>query len=120
MKKKRVETFRNIRYPVGRTIYIPYSGYFSRGNIFVVFVVERRTTKYLPTKKRESKRDHASVIMLLRARCLRCERASISHGVLHTWSGSASRGVIWPYFATLREMGVVLTQTARHEIFSTK
>ena len=44
---------------------IPYSGYFSRGNIFVVFVVERRTTKYLHTKKRESKRDHASVIMLL-------------------------------------------------------
>ena len=33
------------------TIDIPYSGYFSRGNIFVVFVVERRTTKYLHTKK---------------------------------------------------------------------
>ena len=30
--------------------YIPYSGYFSGGNIFVVFVVERRTTKYLPAK----------------------------------------------------------------------
>ena len=32
---------------------LPYSGYFSRGNIFVVFVVERRTTKYLHTKKRK-------------------------------------------------------------------
>ena len=30
---------------------VPYSGYFSRGNIFVVFVVERRTTKYLHMKK---------------------------------------------------------------------
>ena len=29
---------------------MPYSGYFSGGNIFLVFVVERRTTKYLPTK----------------------------------------------------------------------
>ena len=29
---------------------IPYSGYFSGGNNFVVFVVERQTTKYLPTK----------------------------------------------------------------------
>ena len=36
--------------------YIPYSGYFSRGNIFVVFVVERRTTKYLHTKKRKPRR----------------------------------------------------------------
>ena len=35
---------------------IPYSGYFSRGNIFVVFVVERRTTKYLHTKKRKPRR----------------------------------------------------------------
>ena len=33
---------------------IPYSGYFSRGNIFVVFVVERRTTKYLHAKKNAS------------------------------------------------------------------
>ena len=31
---------------------IPYSGYFSWGKIFVVFVVERPTTKYLPTKFR--------------------------------------------------------------------
>ena len=30
---------------------LPYSGYFSGGNIFVVFVVERRTTKFLPTKQ---------------------------------------------------------------------
>ena len=30
--------------------YLPYSGYFSGGNIFMVFVVGRRTTKYLPTK----------------------------------------------------------------------
>ena len=31
---------------------IPYSGYFSGGGgkIFVVFVVEKQTTKYLPTK----------------------------------------------------------------------
>ena len=36
--------------------YVPYSGYFSRGNIFVVFVVERRTTKYLHTKKRKPRR----------------------------------------------------------------
>ena len=35
---------------------LPYSGYFSRGNIFVVFVVERRTTKYLHTKKRKPRR----------------------------------------------------------------
>ena len=34
--------------------HVPYSGYFSRGNIFVVFVVERRTTKYLPTNQSES------------------------------------------------------------------
>ena len=33
-----------------------YSGYFSRGYIFVVFVVERRTTKYLHTKKRKPRR----------------------------------------------------------------
>ena len=31
--------------------HVPYSGYFLRGNVFMVFVVERRTTKYLPTKK---------------------------------------------------------------------
>ena len=30
--------------------YIPYSGFFSGGKIFVVFVVEQQTTKYLPTK----------------------------------------------------------------------
>ena len=30
---------------------IPYSGYFSGGKIFVVFVAERRTTKFLPTKR---------------------------------------------------------------------
>ena len=30
---------------------LPYSGYFSGGKIFVVFVVERRTTKFLPTKR---------------------------------------------------------------------
>ena len=29
---------------------LPYSGYFSGGKIFMVFVVERRTTKFLPTK----------------------------------------------------------------------
>ena len=29
---------------------IPYSGYFSGGKIFVVFVVGQQTTKYLPTK----------------------------------------------------------------------
>ena len=29
---------------------IPYSGYFSGGKIFVVFMVDRRNTKYLPTK----------------------------------------------------------------------
>ena len=31
-------------------VYIPYSGFFSRGKIFVVFVVEKQTTKYLPTE----------------------------------------------------------------------
>ena len=31
------------------SMYIPYSGYFSGGKIFVVFVVERRNTKFLPT-----------------------------------------------------------------------
>ena len=30
---------------------LPYSGYFSGGKIFVVFVVERRTTKFLLTKQ---------------------------------------------------------------------
>ena len=30
---------------------IPYSGYFSGSKILVVFVVERRTTKFLPTKQ---------------------------------------------------------------------
>ena len=29
--------------------YIPYSGYFSGDKIFVVFVVERRTTKFYST-----------------------------------------------------------------------
>ena len=72
-----VSTCREGQHSNSRDAEIPYSGYFSRDNIFVVFVVQRRTTKYLHTKKRESKRDHASVIMLLaRARCLRCERAS--------------------------------------------
>ena len=33
-------------------LYILYSGYFWGGNIFVVFVVERQGTKYLPTKNR--------------------------------------------------------------------
>ena len=51
--------------------YIPYSGYFSGGgggggvgggNIFVVFVVEKQTMKYLPTKNGES---NTSIIMLL-------------------------------------------------------
>ena len=32
-------------------IYILYSGYFSGGKIFVVFVVERQNTKFLPTKQ---------------------------------------------------------------------
>ena len=30
---------------------IPYSGYFSGGKIFVVFLVEKRTTKILPAKQ---------------------------------------------------------------------
>ena len=30
---------------------VPYSGYFLRGKIFMVFVVERRTTKFVPTKQ---------------------------------------------------------------------
>ena len=40
---------------------IPYSGYFSVGNIFVVFVVERQTTKYLPTKTASQSERHACV-----------------------------------------------------------
>ena len=28
---------------------LPYSGYFSGGKIFMVFMVERRTTKFLTT-----------------------------------------------------------------------
>jgi len=31
---------------------LPYSGYFAGVKIFVVFVVETRTTKFLPTKHR--------------------------------------------------------------------
>ena len=34
--------------------HIPYSRYSSGGNIFVVFVVKRRTTKYLPNKSHAS------------------------------------------------------------------
>ena len=30
---------------------VPYSGYFSGGKSFLVFVVERRTTNFLPTKQ---------------------------------------------------------------------
>ena len=30
---------------------IPYSGYFSGGKIFVVFMVERRSTKFVPMKQ---------------------------------------------------------------------
>ena len=37
-------------YDSTQCIGISYSGYFSGDNIFVVFVVERRTMKYLPTK----------------------------------------------------------------------
>ena len=32
-------------------LHVLYSGYFSEGKIFVVFVVERQTTKFLPTKQ---------------------------------------------------------------------
>ena len=32
-------------------VYIPYSGYFLGGKIFLVFMVERQTTKFLPTKQ---------------------------------------------------------------------
>ena len=32
-------------------IIIPYSGYYSGGKMFMVFVVERQTTKFLPTKQ---------------------------------------------------------------------
>ena len=35
----------------GVVLDIPYSGYFLGGKIFVVFVVERQTTNFLPTKQ---------------------------------------------------------------------
>ena len=34
----------------GSTRQLLYSGYFSRGNIFMVFVFNRQTTNFLPTK----------------------------------------------------------------------
>ena len=45
------QTAKFFGYTVSVIVYIPYSGYFSGDKIFVVFVVEKQTTKYLPTNQ---------------------------------------------------------------------